>query len=110
MRKLGYSLEVAEFTEEGARCDDAEARSEAPDETAQDGDDFVSEELCSSLEYVGPGSKNATDRRERDDEEDTYWYRPAVWEAAKGMHLAETVTLAHEMKEQGRRNVCDGEL
>lgn len=45
MHESEHSLEVAEFAEERARCDDPEAGPEAPHEAAQDGDDFVAEEL-----------------------------------------------------------------
>lgn len=40
----GYdALEVADFADECARSDDSEAREQAPDETAQDSDDFMAE-------------------------------------------------------------------
>ena len=41
------ALEVANFTDEGACCDDSEAGPEAPYETAQNRENLVSEELCS---------------------------------------------------------------
>lgn len=40
-----HILKIAHFTEEGSSSDDSEANPESPDKTAEDGDNFVAEEL-----------------------------------------------------------------
>ena len=45
------ALEISDFTQEGARCDNRETRPQSPYKTAENGDNFVAEELSKGHHY-----------------------------------------------------------
>lgn len=85
-----YALKVSYLTEQRPSCGDSKASPDTPDQTTDDGQNFVTKELRDKLsESEEWGRWGGTDWGERNDEEDGDWYEPTIGQTVASMRRSD---------------------